>query len=102
MLIFFFSSLGAILVGINATPFVALTVAAASITTSFMEFSNIRKQVEAYNTALRDVHNLMNEWDGLTRTERRTRQRIRQAVETIETAMNGLLKRENKKAKRNS
>ena len=34
-----------------------------------------RGQVEAYNTAERDIHNLLNRWDSMTRTERRTRDR---------------------------
>lgn len=87
VMIFFFSSLGAVLVGVEATPFVALTVAAASITTSFMEFSNIRKQVEAYNQAVNSMHTMMNEWDGMTRTTRRTRQTITKVVSTVEGAM---------------
>lgn len=89
IMIFAFSSSGAVLVGLGESmiPYVAMTVAAASIVKSFMEFSNLGKQVEAYNTALRDVHTMMNEWDGLTRTERRTRQTIKKVVTTVENAM---------------
>ena len=49
-----------------------LTVAFAAILKSSIEFSNLTKQVEAYNAALRDLHNLMNDWEAKTRTERRT------------------------------
>ena len=89
ILIFTFASSGAVLVGMGKeyVPYVAMTVAIAAIIRSFMEFSNIAKQVEAFNTALRDVHTLFNEWDGLTRTERRTRQTIKKVVGTVEGAM---------------
>jgi len=87
VLIFVFSSSGAVLVAANAIPFVALTVACASIMRSFLEFSNLPKQVEAYNTAFTSVHNLLNRWDGLTRTERRNGKTIKQVVTTVEQAM---------------
>ena len=44
-------------------------------------------QVEAYNSAQRDLHNLINDWDGMARTERRTRQTITHVVSTVENAM---------------
>jgi hypothetical protein len=87
ILIFVFNAMGTVLVGAKITAYVPLTVALAAIIASFMDFTNISKQVEAYNTALRNVHNLMNEWDGLTRTERRTRKTITKVVGTVETAM---------------
>ena len=87
VLIFVFSSSGAVLVAAGSTPFVALTVAAASIVRSFLEFSNIPKQVEAYNSALNSVHTMMNLVDGMTRTERRKRSTIKKVVSTVENAM---------------
>merc|ERR1712194_828357 len=90
VLIFCFSSLGAVLVAGQLIPFVALTVATASILRSFLEFSNIPKQVEAYNQGLNAIHTLFNTWDGLTRTERRTRATIKQVVCTVEQAMQTL------------
>ena len=68
-------------------PYVSLTVAVAAIMRSLTDFANLPKQVEAYNTALRDVHSLLNEWDGKTSTERRTRQVITAVVGTVETSM---------------
>ena len=68
-------------------PYVALTVACANACKSFIEFSRLSKQVEAYNSAQRDLHNLINKWDGMTRTERRTRSTITEAVTTVENAM---------------
>ena len=64
-----------------------LAVALAAIVASFMDFTNLSKQVEAYNQALRDVHNLINNWDGLTSTERRTRQTVTKVVGTVEGAI---------------
>ena len=87
ILIFVFSSSGAVLVAAGATPYVALTVTAASIVRSFLEFSNIPKQVEAYNAALTSVQNMMNLIDGMTRTERRKRSSIAKVVSTVENAM---------------
>ena len=55
-----------------------------------MEFANLDKQVEAYNASLREVHKMMNEWDGKTRTERRTRQTITAVVNTVELALQGV------------
>ena len=46
-----------------------------------------RGQVEAYNTAERDIHNLLNRWDSMTRTERRTRATIQEVVSTVENAL---------------
>ena len=40
--------------------------------------------------ALREVHAMMNEWDGKTRTERRTRKTITRVVRVVETAMNNV------------
>ena len=61
--------------------------ARSQIISSFIDFTNLTKQVEAYNTALTNLHNIVNEWDGKTRTERRTRQVITQVVGTVENAM---------------
>merc|ERR1711988_711992 len=63
IIIFILNASGAALVGMGFVPYVALTVAAASIARSFLEFSNIAKQVEAYNQAVNQCHNMMNEWD---------------------------------------
>ena len=89
IVIFCINSFGAILVGMGSiyTPYVSLTVAVAAVFKSLLEFSNLEKQVEAYNAALRSVHSLLNEWDGKTRTERRTRQVITAVVGTVETGM---------------
>ena len=87
VLIFVFNASGTFLVAIEVSAFVALTVALSSITRSFMEFSNITKQVEAYNKSVNMLHNLLNDWDSKTRTERRTRQTIKQVVGTVELAM---------------
>ena len=51
-----------------------------------IEFSRLAKQVEAYNTAQRDLHNLVNKWDGLTSTERRTRKQVEEVVSVVEGA----------------
>ena len=64
--------------------YVPLTVAISAIIASFLDFTNLGKQVEAYNNALQEVHNVMNEWNGKTRTERRTRQTVTQVVGTVE------------------
>ena len=90
--VFVFNSLGAVLVGLGDSwvPYVSLTVATAAVCKSFTEFSRLEKQVEAYNAALREVHSMMNEWDGKTRTERRTRQTIAAVVGTVETALEGV------------
>jgi len=89
IIVFVFNSSGAVLVGVsdNAVPFVALTVATASVCKAFIEFSRLDKQVEAYNSAQRDLHNMINKWDGMTRTERRTRSTITEVTETVESAM---------------
>ena len=68
-------------------PYVALTVSIAAVCKSFAEFARLEKQVEAYNTAQRDIHNLINKWDGMTRTERRSRKTVTEVVETVENAM---------------
>ena len=92
IIVFVFNSLGAVLVGLGESwvPYVSLTVAIAAVCKSFTEFSRLEKQVEAYNAALREVHSMMNEWDGKTRTERRTRQTIAAVVGTVEAAMEGV------------
>jgi len=89
IIVFCINSLGAVLVGMGAeyVPYVSLTVTVAAVAKSACDFANLGKQVEAYNSALRDVHNLMNEWDGKTRTERRTRQVVTAVVGTVEIAM---------------
>ena len=46
--------------------------------------------MEAYNQGLNAIHTLFNTWDGLTRTERRTRATIKQVVGTVEQAMQTL------------
>jgi len=85
--VFVINSTGAILVALDNAAYVALTVSIAAVCKSFIEFSRLDKQVEAYNTSQRDIHNLINEWDGMTRTERRTRQTITKVVGTVESAM---------------
>ena len=90
VLIFSINSSGAVLVGVadgEYIPYVALTVAIAQVASSFLEFSRLSKQVEQYNAAQRDLHNLINEWDGMTRTERRRRDTIKKVVGTVENAM---------------
>ena len=87
ILIFVFNSFGAVLVGLGMTPYVPMTVAISSILSSFIDFTNLNKQVEAYNEALRNTHNVMNEWGGKTRTERRTRATVTSVVGTVEAGM---------------
>ena len=89
IIIFIIGSLGAVLVGIGPdfTPWVSLTVAISAVLKSLCDFANLEKQVEAYNTALRGVHGMLNDWDGKTRTERRTRQVITAVVGTVESQM---------------
>jgi hypothetical protein len=86
ILVFSFNSLGAVLVGLGMAAYVPLTVSVSAIISSFMDFINISKQVEAYNASINNVHNLVNEWDGKTRTERRTRQTVAKVVSTTEEA----------------
>ena len=86
IIVFCFNSLGAIFVGMQQAAYVPLSVAAAAIISSFMDFTNLGKQVEAYNTAVNNLHNLVNEWDGKTRTERRTRQTVTKVVGVTEEA----------------
>ena len=62
----------------------------ATIIASFIDFTNLSKQVEAYNGALRDIHNVMNEWNGKTRTERRTRQTVTKVVGTVELQLSNV------------
>ena len=91
ILVFSINSSGAVLVGVDEdgtlTSYVAITVAIAAVLNSYLEFSRLAKQVEAYNTAQRDLHNLFNDWDSMTRTERRTRATVAKVVGTVETAM---------------
>ena len=89
VVIFCISSAGAVLVGLNKelAPYVALTVAVSFVCKSAIEFTRLDKQVETYNKSQRELHNLINQWDGMTRTERRTRSTIKQVVGTVETAM---------------
>jgi len=89
VVIFCISSAGAVLVGLNKelAPYVALTVAVSFVCKSAIEFTRLDKQVETYNKSQRELHNLLNQWDGMTRTERRTRSTIKQVVGTVETAM---------------
>ena len=89
IIIFIIQSLGAVLVGIgnDTVPYVSLTVAIAAVLKSLCDFANLEKQVESYNTALREVHGMLNDWDGKTRTERRTRQVISSVVGTVEGHM---------------
>ena len=83
-------TLGAVFVGLSQAAYVPLTVAAAAIVQSFIDFTNLTKQVEAYNTSITNVHNLVNEWDGKTRTERRTGQTVTRVVTTTEEAWLGV------------
>jgi hypothetical protein len=87
--IFVVSSLSAVMVGLRQelAPYVALTVAVGFVCKSAIEFTRLDKQVETFNNSQRELHNLLNQWDGMTRTERRTRSTIKQVVGTVETAM---------------
>ena len=86
ILIFMFNSCGAIFVGMGQATYVPLTVAISAIIASFMDFTNLTKQVEAYNQAINNVHNLVNDWDSKTSTERRTSQTVGQVVGVTEEA----------------
>ena len=87
--IFTINASGSVLaaLGDSFIPYVALTVSASGIATSFLEFSRLPKQVEAFNQAQREIHNLFNKWDGMTKTARRTRQTITEVVGTVEREM---------------
>jgi hypothetical protein len=87
--IFTINASGSVLaaLGDSYIPYVALTVSASGIATSFLEFSRLPKQVEAFNQAQREIHNLFNKWDGMTKTARRTRQTITEVVGTVEREM---------------
>ena len=89
VIIFTINASGAVLVGLGPAfvPYVALTVGVGAVCKSFVEFSRLEKQVEAFNQAQRDIHNLINKWDGLTRTERRTIKCMQEVVGTVENAM---------------
>ena len=91
IMIFCINSSGSLLVGVSTAgefvPYVAITVAAAAVLNSYLEFSRLAKQVEAYNTAERDIHNMINRWNSMTRTERRTRATIGQVVSVAEMSM---------------
>ena len=65
IIVFILNASGAFLVGLEASEWVPVTVAWVPVTValaevlySFMNFINLTKQVEAYNTALRKVHNV--------------------------------------------
>ena len=91
ILVFSVNSSGSLLVGVSEegelVPYVAITVAIAAVLTSYLEFSRLAKQVEAYNTAEKDIHNMINRWNSMTRTERRTRATIQEVVSVVEGAM---------------
>jgi hypothetical protein len=89
--VFTINSSGAVLVGVSEpgldlVPYVAITVGVAAVCNSYLEFSRLAKQVEAYNQGQRELHTLINEWDSLTSTERRTSARRQKIVSTVETA----------------
>jgi len=87
--IFIMNACGAVLVGLGTdfVPFVAMTVSAAAIARSFLEFSRLGKQVEAYNIGINMIHGMMNKWDRMTRTQRRTISTVAEVVGTVESAL---------------
>ena len=87
--IFAINSGGAVLAGFGdaLVPYVAITVAMAAVFSSLLEHTRVGKKVEAYNAAQRDLHNMINWWEGMTSTERRTSKSVKIVVTTVEGAM---------------
>ena len=92
LLVFVCNTAGAVLaiIEVGATSlatFVAITVALAATFSSVIEFHNLQAQVTAANGALREVHNLLVWWAGLSMVDRRTRFTKFHVVSTLERCL---------------
>jgi len=67
--------------------FVAISVAFAATFSSMIEYHNLQAQVTATNGALRDIHNLLVWWAGLSMVDRRTRFTKYHVVGTLERCL---------------
>ena len=61
-----------------------MTVALSAIFSSMIEYHNLQLQVTASNGALRETHNLLVWWAGLSMVARRTSYTKRSVVSTLE------------------
>ena len=66
--------------------YVAICVTISATISAIIEYHNLPRRVPALNTALRDVHNLLTWWAGLTLVDRRTRLAKQHMVSTLEAA----------------
>ena len=99
--------------GQACVPYVAVTVAIVAALNSFLEIARLAKQIEPYKEAapfdkeaapfdkededdedddedveeFRDLCSMLIKWDGMTRTERRTRETVCKVVSAVEVAM---------------
>ena len=72
---------------ISLANFVAVSVAIASTLSSIIEFHNLQARVTATNGALRETHNLLVWWAGLSMVDRRTSYTKQRVVSTLERCM---------------
>jgi len=92
VLVFVSNSLGAVLAIIvvgdmSLANFVAVTVALSAIFSSMIEYHNLQLQVTASNGALRETHNLLVWWAGLSMVDRRTRFTKHHVCSTMERCL---------------
>lgn len=92
VLVFVSNSLGAVLAIIvvgdmSLANFVAVTVALSAIFSSMIEYHNLQLQVTASNGALRETHNLLVWWAGLSMVDRRTRFTKHHVCSTLERCL---------------
>jgi len=92
LLVFMCNSAGAILAVVvvdttSLATFVAISVAFAATFSSMIEYHNLQAQVTATNGALRDIHNLLVWWAGLSMVDRRTRFTKYHVVGTLERCL---------------
>lgn len=52
---------------------IAITVAVASVAMALQDYFYIPSQLGVSNTAIKDIHNLLNWWDSLSLVQRKTR-----------------------------
>ena len=92
VLVFVSNALGAVLAVIvvgdmSLANFVAVTVALGAIFSSMIEYHNLQPQVIASNCALRETHNLLVWWAGLSMVDRRTRFTKHHVCSTLERCL---------------
>ena len=63
---------GAVLAVVNATAYVAISVAVASVAMAFIDYWSIPSQLAVTNKALEDTHNVLLFWDSLSLVQRKT------------------------------